>query len=218
MAESSHKDGHMANRVIRRDDVKAMFRPIVPVLEAVIEEARAASSFKVVAKANHEVTRASHLHRLCGAKRWMVAADALVVREPDMADGFGVMSDDVDHNSGKYVFRFPGGVFTIKKQPHKEEEGAYLQEQLEAVLEQAPLADSINAEADLKVFLSIPERLPARLIVTHPALSTRMVIFLDEITSEEAPTTLPSRDTVVTAVRSAVRPEVEEETDTEELP
>jgi hypothetical protein len=200
----------MANRVIRRDDVKASFRPIVPLLEIVIAEARAATTFSVVAKSNPDVTRDGHIRRLGGTKRWMLVADGLV-RESDFPEGFEVISTEGDHNRGRYVFRFPGGVFTVKKHPHKEDEGAYLQEQLEAVLEQAPLADGIAAEADLKVFLSVPERAPARLIVTHPALDRHMVIFLDEIMADEVPPSIPPTEQVRPTVRSLIKPEGEEE-------
>lgn len=208
----------MANRVIRRDDVKASFRGIMPLLDIVIAEARTASTFSVVAKANPEVTRDGHIRRLEGTKRWMLVADGLVARESEMPQGYGVISNDVDHNSGRYVFRFPLGVFTVKKLPHKEDEGAYLQEQLEAVLEQAPLAEDIDAEADLKVFLSVPARYPARLIVTHPALDRHMVISLDEITAQAPPVSITPPKREVTTVRSLIRPEGEEAKPAEELP
>ena len=169
------------SRVIRSEEVYTAFRPIKPLLDDVIDEARKGSSYAVVASANPDVGREAHIHRLQGTKRWILVADGIVARRAAMPVGYGVASTESDHNSGKYVFSFPGGVFTVKREPHEPDEGAYLQERLEQILEEAPLAEGINPHADLKVFLSVSASGSARLIVAHESLSDPMVLLLDDI-------------------------------------
>src|SRR4051794_11716446 len=108
-----HSGRFTVAKPIQRDDVKAAFSALVPLFGELIAEARRASSFAAVATANPEVTRDCHIHRLAGTKRWMLVADGLVARSSEMPDGYAVVSNDIDHNAGKYVFRFPGGVFTV---------------------------------------------------------------------------------------------------------
>ena len=155
---------------------------MVPLVEEAVEEARAASSDEVTMKANPEVPRFAHLRRLSGTKRWMVLADGLVVRASRMPDGFGVASTDQDHNAGKYAFRWPLGVFTIRGEPHEgEDEGKYLQEQLKDVAEQAPLSSDVDVFADIRAYVSAPSDGPVKLIATHTTFPQPMVILLDEI-------------------------------------
>lgn len=167
--------------LISRDEVKSAFAPLLPFIEEAVEEARVASSHDVIAKANPEVTRVAHLRRLSGTKRWMVLADGLVVRGPQMPEGFGIESTDLDHNQGKYAIRFPLGICTIRREPHEDDEGKYLQERIDGVLEQAQLAPGIDAFAGIKAYISVPPEGMVKLIATHPAFPEPMVILLDEI-------------------------------------
>jgi len=172
--------------LIERDDVKARFRAIMPLLNDVIDKAREATAYDVTCAAHPEVTRAAHLRRFAGSKRWVMVADGLVTRAEELPDGFHVHSSEEDHNAGKYVFGFPGGVFTIRREPHQaENEGQYLQLSLDRVHEDTPLADGIDAFADLVVYVRVPAQSPPRLIVTHPTLDKAMVIMLDEIEPED---------------------------------
>jgi hypothetical protein len=166
---------------VSRDDIKTSFAPLVPLLEEAVKEARAASSYDAIVKANPEVLRTAHLRRLAGSKRWMIVADGLAARAPRMPEGFGMESTDADHNQGKYAIRFPLGVCTVRREPHEGDEGKYLQEHIEGVLDQAPLADDVDAFAGVKVYVSVPPDGPVKLIATHPTFPEPMVILLDEI-------------------------------------
>lgn len=172
---------------ITRDQMKETFAPMVPLVEEAVEEARIASSQQVIADTNPEVSRLAHRRRLGGTKRWMVLADGLVQRAPRFPEGFGLESTEEDHNQGKYAFRFPLGLCTIRREPHSEEQGKYLQERLEGVLEQAQLAPEIDAFAGVKAYISVPPEGPVCLIATHPTLSEPMVILLDEIERGDGP-------------------------------
>jgi hypothetical protein len=168
--------------LIERDEVKARFRPIMPLLNNAIDEARAATAYEVTCAVHPEVTRAAHLRRFAGSKRWVMVADGLVARAAELPAGFHVHSTEEDHNAGKYVFGFPGGVFTIRRDPHQaENEGQYLQLSLDRVREDTPLAAGVDVFADLVVYVRVPAQSAPRLIVTHPTLDKAMVITLDEI-------------------------------------
>jgi hypothetical protein len=173
------------NRVVRRKEVGEAFAPIAPLLREVITAARTASSFDATAKANPEIGRASHLHRLAGTKRWILVADGIVSAASRLPDGFTVETTEAQHNSGQYVFRFPGGVFTVRRQPHEgSDEGVYIQECLESLLEEAPLRDGINGDADLVVYLNVPAQGTAQLLVTHTTLKEPIVLRLDDIVAD----------------------------------
>ena len=119
------------------------------------------------------------------------------------------MSTDHQHNGGQYVFRFPGGVFTVKQAPHQDaDEGAYLQERLEEILAAAPLAEGIDGTADMRVYLSVPARREARLIVTHTTLSEPMTITLSEIAARPLVAPAASRRPARRRVRSKLVPDV----------
>lgn len=168
---------------------------MVPLIDEAVEEARTASSDEVTMKANPEVLRFAHLRRLSGTKRWMVLAEGLVARDPRMPYGFGVASTDQDHNAGKYAFRWPLGVFTIRGEPHDgEDEGKYLQEQLKDVAEQTPLSSDVDVFADIRAYVSAPSDGPVKLIATHATFPQPMVILLDEIeVNSETVATVPSQ-------------------------
>ena len=145
---------------VTREKLKAAFAPMVSLIEEAVEEARVASSRQAVAAANPEVKRLAHLRRLAGTKRWMVLADGLVQRKESYPEGFFLESTDADHNQGKYAFRFPMGICTVKREPHNEEEGQgkYIQEAIDGVLEQAELSPDIDAFAAVKAYISVPPR------------------------------------------------------------
>jgi hypothetical protein len=168
---------------VTRERLKAAFAPMVPLIEEAVEEARIASSRQAIAAANPEVKRPAHLQRLAGTKRWMVLADGLVRREENYPKGFFLESTDADHNQGKYAFRFPMGICTVKREPHNEEEGQgkYIQEAIDGVLEQAQLSPDIDAFAAVKAYISVPPEGVVRIIATHPTLPEPMVILIDEI-------------------------------------
>lgn len=176
-----------------RDQLKAAFAPIVPVIEEAVEDARVASSSKAIADANPEVKRVAHRRRLAGQKRWMVLADGMVERAPRFPKGFVLESTDLDHNQGKYAFRFPLGVCTIKREPHEEEKGKYLQERIDGLHEQLQLAPDVDEFVGIKAYVSVPPEGAVRLIATHPKLADPVVVLLDEIERDASPAIAPAQ-------------------------
>jgi hypothetical protein len=157
------------------------FRPIAALLDEIVGKARAGSSYNEVREALPVVERQAHLRRLCGSARWMIAADALVANRARFPRGFSVLTTDADHNSGRYAFEFPGGVWTLRREPHKEEEqGAFLQERLEGVIESAPLRPDLR-ELAVKVFVSIPVKGAVKVIAQHRAWADPVIVTLAEL-------------------------------------
>ena len=201
--------GSRRRRVVRREEVIAQFRPVAALLREVVAEARAAATIELVQAAHPALRRPAHQRRIGGCLRWMLVAEGLVARRTTLPAGFAVQSTEEQHNGGQYVFRFPGGVFTIRHQPHQgPDQGMYLQESLDLMAE-ADLADHIDGDADLKVFLDVPTAGDPRLKVTHPTLATPLVISLGELERPQAPVpvarrTAPRRR----AVRSTKHPDV----------
>jgi hypothetical protein len=201
-----------AIRVISREEIINAFRPLRETLETEIAAARALATLKAIAAKHPDVTRESHLQRIAGQVRWMLLADALVARV-GLVDGFSVLSTDAQHNQGQYVFAFPGGIFTVKREPHDDsdpDDGRYLVMTLEGVLEQAGLAGNIDPADPIRVYLSVTER-RAMLKVSHSTLSEGMKIELADLAEPIEPivpspaadrprararsTRVPSRDT-----------------------
>jgi hypothetical protein len=73
------------------------------------------------------------------------------------------------------------GLCTIRREPHNEDQGKYLQERIEGVLEMAQLAPDIDAFVGVKAYISVPPEGAVCLIATHPTLPEPIVILLDEI-------------------------------------
>lgn len=188
---------------VSRAQFKSSFAPIVATLEEVIAAARDASDFKKIAAAIPEITRASGVSRVSGTTRWILAADGLVDRVASFPHGFVLHSTDANHNQGKYIFGFPLGVFTFKREAHDAEEGAYLQETLE-VLQKLPVPPGVGAIAGLKVYISIPPKGAARLIVNQPNTTESMVVLLDEFALPGKVVVQP-KSTVPTSIVSSAR-------------
>jgi hypothetical protein len=190
---------------VTRKDIKSAFAPFVPLVEEVVEEARAASSYKAVMAANPEVTRIAHLRRLAGQKRWMVLADGMVARVPRYPEGFGLESNDLDHNQGKYAIRFPLGICTIKREPHEEEKGKYLQAQIDGICEQMQLAEDVPQFVGVKAYISVPPDGVVSLISTHEKLPEPIVILFDEMSSGAESSAMQRRSSLTgPAVTSAL--------------
>jgi hypothetical protein len=193
------------NAQVGRQDFMDGFAPFIPVLEDVIQDARSASSYARIAKAIPEIARPSGIARLSGTARWILVADGLVDRVADFPEGFCLHSTDANHNQGKYIFGFPLGVFTVKREPHEENKGLYLQESLQLLKGQEPLAPDVDAFADLKVYVSVPAKDVAGLIVERPDAEP-MTFLLDEFDRADrvvASQASPMNSAVVRSSRSA---------------
>lgn len=168
-------------RPVTNDEVIGHFRPIQTLLWEVIEDARELTSTQVASDAFPRLGRRAHLRRISGAARWMHVADGIVDRRGDLPDGYAVESTEEQHNQGQYIFRFPGGIFTVKRTPHKDpDDGKYLQEALEGFQDIA-LAAGIDADADLLVLLSVGANGEPKLLVEHPTLDKPMTIGLEAL-------------------------------------
>jgi hypothetical protein len=195
-------DTQESTRTITNDEIVDQFQPVGDLLWEVIDDARELTSVEIAAAAYPRLRRSAHLRRISGSTRWMHVAEGIVERRGDLPDGFSVESTEEQHNQGIYIFRFPGGVFTVKRTPHKgPDEGAYLQEQIEG-FEEVALEAGIDADADLIVFLSVSEAKEPRLIVTHPTLPAGLVVGLEAI---RTPVVAQSIDPDRTIPRPAVR-------------
>jgi hypothetical protein len=132
----------MATRLIARNEVIAAFEPLYGVLQTIIADARQKTTLERFANLHPEIEREASLKRLAGQARWMLIAEGLAARIPSI-EGFSVRTSDAQHNSGQYVFAFPGGIFTVRREPHDDtdpDDGRYIQQVLTEILEQAELA------------------------------------------------------------------------------
>lgn len=189
---------------ISREHFKGSFAPMVPLLEEVIENAREATDHQRIAKAIPLITRPSGLARLSGTGRWIAAADGLVDRVGDFPDGFHLHSTEAGHNQGKYIFGFPLGVFTFKREPHEEDKGVYLQETLAILDQQQPLSKDVDEFASLKVYISVPATGAVAVIVERPDAADPMKFLLDEFVAPGrvfAPRANPVSRTAVRSTR-----------------
>lgn len=178
----------MASRVITRDEVIAAFAPLRDLLHGIIDHAREQTTLERFAKIHPEIQREAGLKRLAGQARWILVADGLAATISSVA-GFGVSSTEAQHNSGQYIFGFPGGIFTVRREPHDEhdpDDGKYLQEALVELLQQAELAPEVDADAPIVVYLSVTQA-TAVLKVCHPTLSEIMKIAVGDLTPVAQP-------------------------------
>lgn len=199
---------------VSRDQFKRSFAPIIPFLEEVIEKAREETDPRQISKAFPAIRRPSGLARMSGTGRWIAEADGLVDRVGDFPDGFCLHSTEAGHNQGKYIFGFPLGVFTFKREPHEGGEGVYLQETLE-ILDQQPLAKDVDEFAGLKVYISVPATGAVSVIAQRPDATEPMRFLLDEFVLPGrvvAPRANPvSRSTVRSTRKDGVEKEAGEE-------
>jgi hypothetical protein len=103
--------------------------------------------------------------------------------------GFGVRTSDEQHNQGQYLFECPGGLWTVKQDPHDAtdpEDGKYVQEELEGIRKQAGLAPGINGEDPLMIYLSVTQT-TAQLKVVHPTLEQPLKIPLADLVEPAEP-------------------------------
>jgi len=132
--------------VILEDRLIEQLAPIGELLAELIDAAHSECTVQHVATAFPELRRPAHLSRLSGIAAWAHLADGLVEadRQERFPAGFSVATTDAQHNAGRYVFRFPGGVFTVRRAPHDDEkdEGLFMQESFKEVTE---LLDKLGA-------------------------------------------------------------------------
>ncbi len=178
----------MAKREIKRDDVIEKFRPAVALLEEIVAHARGMTTTKRIAETHPEIEFEAGRKRLAGQLRWWLLAEELAKRIETIPD-FTVLSTEAQINGAQFIFGFPGGVFTVKRDPHDEsdpDDGRYLQEAFEGLLASVELADGIDAEEPIKVYLAVTAK-NARLKVVHASLEGVMVIPLEDLAAPVEP-------------------------------
>jgi len=178
----------MVKREIKRDEVIEKFRPARNVLEEAVVHARKMTTVKRIAEAHPEIELDAGRKRIAGQLRWWLLAEALA-KQIGTISGFTVLSTEGQINGGQFVFGFPGGVFTVKRDPHDEsdpDDGRYLQEAFDGLRERIELADGIDAEAPIKVYLAVTST-DARLKVCHPTLEDVMTIPLEDLAAPVEP-------------------------------
>ena len=194
-------------KVIRREEMIVALAPAEALMSALVSRAREATTLARMAVANPEVTQDAGLMRLGGQKRWIMLANGLVAGIPAV-EGFAVLSTEAQHNGGQYVFGFPGGVLTVKREPHDKDDpqdGKYFQEALEGVLESAALAEGIDADAAVKVYLAVTPK-KAVLKITHTTLAEPMVIALSDLVQAAIPVPVPKTPRPRARARSTRKP------------
>lgn len=167
---------------VTRGFVKESLAAVVPLLQPLIDHARAQTTLEKIRAQNPEISREAHLHRIRGNKRWMMLADSIVGL--NLPEGFAVTTSEAQHNQGQYALSFPGGIWTIKRQPHGvDDDCVHIQEALEGFLEAVPVPAEINRQPIL-AYLSVAAKGRARFIAQHPALPEgRVEIALDEFST-----------------------------------
>lgn len=181
----------MPARHITRDEVIEAFMPVHDLLTATIRYAREQTTAERYKNLHPEIAREAGRSRLSGQARWQLLADGLVSGLPAV-DGFGVRSSEAQHNSGQFVFSFPGGIFTVRREPHDRadpEDGRYIQEAFAEILEQAVLSDGVDADAPIVAYLSVAAT-TAVLKVCHPTLTEVMKIAVSDL--QPTPQSIPS--------------------------
>lgn len=177
----------MASRVVTREEMIEVFRPLRQVLETAVVWARELTTLERYAQLHPEHEREAGLKRLAGQARWMLIADRLATEILKVV-GFGVRTSAEQHNQGQYLFECPGGLWTVKQEPHDAtdpEDGKYVQEELEGIRKQAGLAPGINGDDPLMIYFSVT-RTTAQLKVVHPTLEEPLKIPLADLVEPAA--------------------------------
>jgi len=129
------------------------------VLNTLIDAAYDEATAQHTANAFPHLRRPSHLKRVSGTIRWALVAHGFVSASEDgrLPAGFSVQSTEPQHNAGRYAFAFPGGVFSVRREPHVDdhEEGRFLQSSFEQVTKLMDAQGSPSAQTAVRVWISI---------------------------------------------------------------
>jgi hypothetical protein len=135
-----------------QERLTAQLTPIAELMDEIIQTAYDECSVKSIGETWPRLRRDANRARICGIVVWAHVADGLVDVASDgrFPDGFTVLTTEKQHNSGRYLFRFPGGVLTIRRTPHDDEkfEGQFMQETFREMIEEldkAALPDENDA-------------------------------------------------------------------------
>jgi hypothetical protein len=145
--------------VTLQERLTAQLTPIAVLMEEIIEAAYDSCSVKGIGETWPALRRDAHRARICGIVVWAHVADGLVEAAVDdrLPEGFAVLTSDKQHNSGRYLFRFPGGVLTIRRTPHDDEksEGQFMQESFREMTEELDKAALPDEQDAARVWIRI---------------------------------------------------------------
>ena len=199
--EFSLGDLHMS--LTLRDRLIEQLAPIGSLLDELVTAAYAGGGTRPTATAYPSLRRAAHLKRVSGIVCWVLVADGLVAahEEGRFPEHFSVRSSDAQHNSGRYAFAFPGGVFSVRREPHDDDqdEGQFLQQSFEEVTKVLDEQGSPDATTAVRVWISIaPDgqtKLTARDRHDHEVVVTLHQSAVTGLPLPAAIPPLPHRDT-----------------------
>lgn len=146
-------------------------------------------------------------HRLLGAGGRRTGPGRQQGRFPT---GFSVATTDAQHNAGRYAFTFPGGVFTVRREPHDDEkdEGRFMQESFKEVTGLLDQQGAPDAKDAMRVWIKIAPAGGTRLTALD-RYDHRVKVYLTDLLTASAPpsTPYPGSTTQRTQVRSSRKPE-----------
>ena len=189
--------------------------PAAPFVSEVIADAYAKYSVKAVSVALPKVERPAHRSRVSGLLVWQHVADTLVgaASSGDMPVGWAVLTSDKQHNSGRYLLRFAGGLMTIRRAPHddEKEEGQFMQEGFAEMIEELDKAAMPDEQEAARVWLKIAPGGGSVFAAEDRHGHTVKVPLLDLLAIGARPTTGPSAAPASTKVRSRLRSDEQSE-------
>lgn len=137
----------------------AQLTPIAELMDEVVTSAYQTYSVTALREKLPDVDRDAHRARVSGLLVWQHVADGLVMAAAAdrFPDGFVVLTSDKQHNSGRYLFRFPGGLLTIRRTPHDDDkdEGQFMQESFVEMTEELDNAALPDEQEAARVWLKI---------------------------------------------------------------
>jgi hypothetical protein len=191
------------------DRLTVQLAPAGALVNDVITDAYSGYSIKAVALALPNITRDAHRARVSGLLVWQHVADGLVaaVAAGRLPDGWAVVTSEKQHNSGRYLLRFPGGVMTIRRAPHDDEkdEGQFMQESFAEITEALDKAAMPDERELARVWLKIAPNGASLFAAEDRHGYTVKVPLLDLLAVGTQPAAGPSAAPGTTQVRSRLR-------------
>ncbi len=185
--------------------------PIGELLQELIEAAQALSTVQHAAASYPQLRRDAHLSRVSGIVCWALVTDGLVeaARQGRFPTGFSVATTEAQHNAGRYAFTFPGGVFTVRREPHDDEkdEGLFMQESFKEVTELLDKQGAPDEKEGMRVWIKIAPAGAAKLTALDRHKHWVKVYLTDLLTASATPSTPYPGSIQRTQVRSTRKPE-----------
>jgi hypothetical protein len=187
----------------------AQLTPIAELMDASITLAYERYSIKALRTKLPDIARDAHRARASGLLVWQHVADGLVAlaAADRLPEGFAILTSDKQHNSGRYLLRFPGGLLTIRRAPHDDDkdEGQFMQEsfvEMTKELDKAALPDDQEAA---RVWLKIAPDGGSTFAAEDRHGHQVKVPLADLLAASTPPVAVPTQVPATTQVRSRLR-------------